>query len=111
MEMWKQPNPKITNATTIAERESYRHQPQRSHRILEARVQAIGQDCSLSRAQKVVQTKEARQRVFVAARKDGNSHHVAVGAHYYERTPAGFLVEVTHRYGGPVSYDLGSGSD
>ena len=49
--------------------------------------------------------------MFVAARKDGDSHHVAIGTHYYERTPAGFLDEVTHRYGGPVSYDLGSGSN
>ena len=111
MEMWKRPNPNITNATTIAERDIYRHQPRRSHRIREARVQAIGRNLLLSRAQKIVQRKEARGRVFVAARKDGGTHHVAVGAHYYKRTPAGFLVKVTHRYGGPVSYDLGSGSD
>ena len=109
--MWKRPNPTITNATTIAERDIYRHQPRRSHRIHEARVQAIGRNLLLSRAQKIVQTKEARGRVFVAARKDGNTHHVAVGAHYYEWTAAGFLVEVTHRYGGQVSYDLESGSD
>jgi hypothetical protein len=108
MEMWKRPNPNITNETTIAERDIYRHQPQRSHRILEARVQAIGRDLLLSRAQKIAQTKEARGRVFVAARKDGDTHHVAVGAHYYKRTPLGFLVKVTHRYGGLVSYDLGS---
>jgi hypothetical protein len=47
-----------------------------------------------------VLTKEARRRVFVAAKKYDNTHLVAVGAHYYERTAAGFLVEVTHRYGG-----------
>ena len=111
MEMWKQPNPNITNAMTIAERKLYRHQPRRSHRILEARVQAIGRDFLLSCAQKIAQTKEARGRVFVAARKDGDTHHMAVGAHYYERTPTGFLVKVTHRSGGPVSYDSGSGSD
>ena len=98
--MWKRPNPTITNATTIAERDIYRHQPQRSHRIREARVQAIGRNPLLSRSQKKVLTKEARRRVFVAAKKDGNTHLVAVGAHYYERTAAGFLVEVTHRYGG-----------
>ncbi len=109
--MWKRPNPNITNATTIAERDIHRHQPRRSHRIREARVQAIGRNLLLSRAQKIVQTKEARERVFVAARKDGDTHHVAVGTHYYERTPAGFLVEVTHRYGGQVSYDSESGSD
>ncbi len=106
--MWKRLNPNITNATTIAERDIYRHQPQRSHRIREARVQAIGRNLLLSRAQKIAQTKEARGRVFVTARKDGDTHHVVVGAHYYERTPVGFLVEVTHRYGGPVSYDSGS---
>ena len=111
MEMWKRPNPNITNARTIAERDIYRHQPQRSHRILEARVQAIGRDLLLSRAQKIAQTKEARGRVFVVARKDGDIRHVAVGARYYERTPAGFLVEVTHRYSGPVSNDSGSDSD
>ena len=108
--MWKRPNPTITNATTIAERDIYRHQPRRSHRIREARVRAIGRNPLLSRAQKKGQTKEAR-RVFVPARKDGNTHFVAVGAHYYERTAAGFLVEVTHRYGGQVSYDSESGSD
>ncbi len=109
--MWKRPNPNITNATTIPERDIYRHQPRRSHRIREAWVQAIGRNLLLSRAQKIVQTKEARGRVLVAARKDGDTHHVAVGAHYYERTAAGFLVEVTHRYGGQVSYDSESGSD
>ena len=91
--MWKRPNPTITNTTTIAERDIYRHQPRRSHRIREARVQAFGRDLLLSRAQKIVQTR----RVFVASRKDGDTHHVAVGADYYERTPAGFLVELTHR--------------
>ncbi len=111
MEMWKRPNPNITNAMRIAERDIYRHQPRRSHHIREARVQAIGRNLLLSRAQKIMQTKEARGRVFVAARKDGNTHHVAVGAHYYERTPAGFLVEVTHRYGGQVSYNSESGSN
>ncbi len=111
MEIWKRPNPKITTATTIAERELYRHQPRRSHCILKAQVQAIGRDCLLSRAQKIAQTKEARGRVFVVARKDGDTRHVAVGSRYYERTPMGFLVEVTHRYGGPVSYNSGSDSD
>jgi hypothetical protein len=101
----KRPSPSITNTTTIAERELYRHQPRRSHRILEARVQAIGQDCSLSRAQKNAQTKEARGRVFVVARKDGDIRHVVISARYYERTPTGFLIKVTHRYGGPVSND------
>jgi hypothetical protein len=110
MEMWKRPNPNITNPTMIAERKLYRHQPRRSHRILEVWVQVIGRDFLLSSAQKITQTKEARGRVFVAARKDGDTHHVAVSAHYYEWTPAGFLIEVTHRYGGPVSYDSGSGS-
>ena len=110
MEM-KRPSPSLTNATSIAEREIYRHQPRRSHRILEARVRAIGQNCSLSRAQKNAQTKEARGRVFVIARKDGDIHHVAVGDRYYERTPVGFLVEVTHRSGGPVSNDSGMDSD
>ncbi len=109
--MWKRPNPNITNATTMAERDIYRHQPRRSHRIREVRVQAIGRNLLLSRAQKIVQTKEARGRVFVAARKDGDTHHVAVGAHYYKRKAAGFLVEVTHRYGGQVSYNSESSSD
>ena len=110
MEM-KKPSPSLTNAMTIAEREIYHHQPQRSHRILKAGVQAIGRDCLLSRAQKNAQTKEARGRVFVLARKDGDICHVAIGDRYYERTPAGFLVKVTHRYGGPVSNDSGLDSD
>ena len=108
--MWKRPNPTITNATTLAERDIYRYQPRRSHRIREARVRAIGRNPLLSRAQKKGQTKEAR-RVFSAGRQDGNTHFVALGAHYYERTAAGFLVEVTHRYGGQVSYDSESGSE
>ncbi len=82
MEM-KRPSLSITNAMTIAERELYRYQPRGSHRILEARVQAIGQDCLLSRAKKKAQTKEASGRVFVIARKDGDIRHVAVGARYY----------------------------
>ena len=48
----KRPSLSLTNATTIAERGIYRHQSRQSHRILKVQVLAIGQDCSLSRAQK-----------------------------------------------------------
>jgi hypothetical protein len=95
MEM-KQPSLSLTNTTTIAEREIHCHQPQRSHRILEARVRAIGQDCLLSHAKKKRANKGGEGRVFVVAMKDSNIRHVAVGNHYYERTPAGYLAEVTH---------------
>ena len=65
----------------------------------------------LSHAKKNAQTKEARGRVFVVARKDSDIRHVAVGNRYYERTPVGYLVEVTHRYDGPVSNNSGLDSD
>ena len=48
---------------------------------------------------------------MVIARKDSAIRHVVVGDWYYERTPAGYLVEVTHRYGGPVNNDSDSDSD
>ena len=44
-------------------------------------------------------------------RKDSNICHVAVGNRYYERTPTGYLVKVTHRYSGPVNNNLDSDSD
>ena len=43
--------------------------------------------------------------------KDSAIHYVAVGDRYYEQTPVGYLVKVTHRYGGPVNNDLDSDSD
>jgi hypothetical protein len=61
--------------------------------------------------QKNAQTKEARGRVVAVARKDSGIRHVAVGDCYYKRAPVGFLVEVTHQYGGPVSNDSGSDSN
>ena len=50
---------------------------------------------------------------MVVARKDSAIRHVAVGNRYYEGTPAGYLVEVTHRYGGLVNNgsDLDSDSE
>jgi hypothetical protein len=89
MEM-KRPSLSLTNATTIAEREIYR---------------------LLSCAQKNAQGKEERGRGVILARKDSAIRHVAVGDWYYEWTPVGYLVEVTHRYGGPVNNNLDSDSN
>jgi hypothetical protein len=55
--------------------------------------------------------KEARGRGVVFTRKDNGIHHVAVGDQYYKRTPAGYLVKVTHRYGGPENNDSDTESD
>ena len=73
----------------------------------------IERDCSLSHAQRNTHAKEARGRGVVVARKDSAIRHVAVGNRYYEGTPAGYLVEVTHRYGGLVNNgsDLDSDSE
>ncbi len=101
----RRPNPRITNKTIITEREVDRHQPRRSLRIIKAWVRAIRGDCSLSRAQKNALAKEARGRGVVVARRDNDICHVAV------RTPAGYLVNVTHRYGGTENNDSDSESD
>ena len=103
--MWKRPNPKITNATKREERKIYRHLPRRSRRIKEARLRAIKRDCSLSHAQKKELIKVTKRRV---TRTDGSFPLVAIGGRYYEQTAAGYLVELTHRFGGPVTTDLGS---
>ena len=49
--------------------------------------------------------KGARGRGVVVARKDSDIRHVAVSDRYYEQTPAGYLIEVTHRYGCPENND------
>ena len=41
-------------------------------------------------------------------RTDGSFPLVAIGGGYYKQTAAGYLVELTHRFGGPVTTDLGS---
>ena len=103
--MWKQPNPKITNATKREERKFYRHIPRRSRRIKEARLLAIKRDCSLSHAQKKDSIKVTKRRV---TRTDRSFPLVAIGGRYYKQTAAGYLSELTHRNGNPVSTDLGS---
>jgi hypothetical protein len=95
-------NPRITNKTIITEREVYHHQPRQSLRIIKARVRAIRGDCSLSHAQKNALAKEARGRGVVVARRDNDICHVAVW------TPAGYLVNVTHWYGGTENNDSDS---
>ena len=107
----KRPILSLTNATTIAEREKYHYQPQRSHRLLKARLLVTGQDRLLSRAQKSAQAKEVRGQNVVIVRKDSDICHMAVGNRYYKRTPMGYLIEVTHWYGGPVSKALDSDSN
>ena len=49
--------------------------------------------------------KEVRGRGVVSARRDINILHYAIGDRYYERTPVGYLVDVTHRYGVPENND------
>ena len=60
---------------------------------------------------KNAQLNEARGRGVIVARKDSAIRHVAVGDRYYEQTPAGYLVKVTHRYGGPVNNNSDSDSN
>ncbi len=103
--MWKRPNPKITNTAKREERKFYRHLPRRSRRINEARLLAIKQDCSLSLAQKKELIKVTKRHI---TRTDGTFPLVAIGGRYYKQTAAGYLSELTHRNGDPVSTDLGS---
>ena len=48
---------------------------------------------------------------MVVAREDSNIHHVALGGRYCEQTPVGYLVKVTHQYGGPVNNNSDSDSN
>ena len=48
---------------------------------------------------------------MVVTRKDNNIRRLAIGDCYYKRTPAGYLVEVTHWSGGPENNDLDSESN
>ncbi len=48
---------------------------------------------------------------MVVTRKDNDIRHVAVGNRYYKWTPAGYLVEVTHRYDGLENNNSDSESD
>ncbi len=103
--MRRQPNPKITNAAKREERRYYRHIPQRSRRIKEARLLAIRQDCLLSVAQKKQLFLVTKYRVVFP---DRTLPLVAIGGRYYETTGARYLSELTHRNGDPVLTNLGS---
>ena len=48
---------------------------------------------------------------MVVARRDNDICHVAVGDCYYKWTAMGYLVDVTHRYGGPENNNSDSVSD
>ncbi len=87
------------------ERKFYRHIPRRSRRIKEVQLLAIKQDCSLSDAQKKELLKVTKRVVIFT---DGTFPLVAIGGRYYKQTAAGYLSELTHRNGNPVSTDLGS---
>ena len=101
----KQPNPRLSNKATITEREIFRNQPQQSLRVIKAPVSNIRGDRLLSRSCKKALVKEVRGRGVVSPRRDINILHYAIGDRYYERTPAGYLVDVTHRYGVPEIND------
>ena len=109
----KQPHPSLTNKATIVERERYRHQPQRSHRLIKAQVRTIRADRSLSCERKNELVRDAEGQSLVIARRDNNILHYAIGDRYYDRTPTGYLIDVTHQYGGPTISVLEStpGSD
>ena len=55
--------------------------------------------------------KDARGQGLVVARGDNNLRFVSRGDCYYQRTPAGYLVDVTHRFGGPADNDSESDSE
>ena len=112
MEM-KRPNPSLTNNAIIAERGKYRHQPPMSHQLIKALVQTIRADRLLSRKRKNDLVRDAEGRSLIIARKDTDILHYAIGNRYYNRTPVGSLVDVTHWYGGPTISILEStpGSD
>jgi hypothetical protein len=55
--------------------------------------------------------KDARGRGVVVARRDNSILHVAIGNHNYQRTPARYLVDVTHRSDGLIDNDLESDSE
>jgi hypothetical protein len=81
MEM-KQPNPSLINKATIAERGKYRHQPQRSHRLIKAQVQMIRSYCSLSLKRKNELVRDAEGRSLFIARRGNDIHHYAIGDRY-----------------------------
>ena len=72
----KQPNPSLTNKATIVERERYRHQPQRSHRLIKAQVGTIQGDCLLSRAQKNKLARDTEGQSLVIRRRENNLRFV-----------------------------------
>ena len=68
-------------------------------------------DCLLSLERKNELVRDA-EGLFIV-RRGNDIHHYAIGNRYYDRTPVGYLVDVTHRYGGPTISVLEStpGSD
>ena len=69
--------------------------------------------CSLSLKRKNELVRDTEGRSLFIARRGNDIHHYAIGDRYYDRTPVGYLVDVTHRYGGPTISVLEStpGSD
>ncbi len=87
-----QPNPSLTNKATIAERGKYRHQPQRSHRLIKAQVQTIRADCLLSPKSKNELVRDMEGQSLVITKRDNDILHYAIGDQYYDWHLQGILL-------------------
>ncbi len=97
----KRPNVKLTNKTKIAEREEFCHQPHRSLCLTKLRVTAIRKGCTLSQAKKGTLVGIAEGRIVVVDSRDNNIHT----GWWYKKTLAGYLVDISHQFGGPANSD------
>jgi hypothetical protein len=97
----KRPNVKLTNKTKIAVREVFHHQPRRSLCLTKLRVTTIRNDCTLSQAKKRTSVGIAEGRIVVLDSRDNDIHT----GRWYKKTLAGYLVDISHQFGGPTNSD------
>jgi hypothetical protein len=95
----KRPNVKLTNKTKIAEREVFCHQPCRSLQHTKLWVAAIRKDCTISQAKKRTLVGIAKGQFVVVDSRDNNIH----ARRWYKKTLTGYLVGVSHQFGGPAN--------
>jgi hypothetical protein len=107
----KTPNIKLRNKTKIAEREVFRHQPRRSLCLKKLLVKKIRKDCTLSRGEKRAFVGIAVGRIIMVDRRDYNIRVYSHAGRWYKMTLAGYLVDVSHQFGGPANSDTNKNKD
>jgi hypothetical protein len=62
---------------------------------------AIRKDCTLSQAKKRTLVGIAKGRIVVVDSRDNDIH----ARRWYKKTLAGYLVDISHQFGGPANSD------